>query len=173
MEAKVTGDPTDPATHYGPLSSEQAAQNLMEQINDAVSQGATVHTGGHRIPGPGAFIEPTVLSGVTPQMRAYREELFGPAAVVYRVAGADEAIELANSSSYGLGGAVFTSDEKLALDIADRLEVGMVWINRPEGGGPELPFGGTKRSGVGRELGPLGIDEFVNKKLIHTPPTGG
>ena len=83
-----------------------------------------------------------------------------------------KAIELANSSSYGLGGAVFSSDEAVALDVADRLDVGMVWINQPEGGGPELPFGGTKRSGVGRELGPLGIDEFVNKKLIHTPPDG-
>ncbi len=173
MAAKVTGDPTDPATSYGPLSSEQAARNLMEQIDDAVSKGATVHTGGHRVDRPGAFVEPTVLSGVTPQMRAYREELFGPAAVVYKVANADEAVELANSSSYGLGGAVFTSDESLALDVADRLDVGMVWINRPEGGGPELPFGGTKRSGVGRELGPLGIDEFVNKKLIHTPPQAG
>jgi succinate-semialdehyde dehydrogenase/glutarate-semialdehyde dehydrogenase len=105
-------------------------------------------------------------------MRAYREELFGPAAVVYKVADADAAVELANSSSYGLGGAVFCSDEELALDVADRLDVGMVWINQPEGGGPELPFGGTKRSGVGRELGPLGIDEFVNKKLIHTAPNG-
>jgi succinate-semialdehyde dehydrogenase / glutarate-semialdehyde dehydrogenase len=170
MAAKVTGDPTDPATSYGPLSSEQAAKNLMEQIEDAISKGATVHTGGHRVDGPGAFVEPTVLSGVTPEMRAYREELFGPAAVVYKVANADEAIELANSSSYGLGGAVFTSDEDLAQDVADRLDVGMVWINRSEGGGPELPFGGTKRSGVGRELGPLGIDEFVNKKLIHTKP---
>jgi succinate-semialdehyde dehydrogenase / glutarate-semialdehyde dehydrogenase len=170
MAGYVTGDPTDPATNYGPLSSEQAARNLMEQIKDAVRKGATVHTGGRRIEGPGAFVEPTVLSGVTPDMRAYREELFGPAAVVYRVASADEAVELANSSAYGLGGAVFSSDEALALDVADRLDVGMVWINQPEGGGPELPFGGTKRSGVGRELGPLGIDEFVNKKLIHTTP---
>jgi len=173
MSGYVTGDPTDPATSYGPLSSEQAARNLMEQIDDAVSKGATVHLGGHRVDGPGAFVEPTVLSGVTPQMRAYREELFGPAAVVYRVAGADEAVELANSSSYGLGGAVFSSDQDLAADVADRLDVGMVWINTAEGGGPELPFGGTKRSGVGRELGPLGIDEFVNKKLIHTPPAAG
>jgi len=170
MAAQVTGDPTDPATTYGPLSSERAAQNLMDQINDAVGKGATVHTGGHRVDRPGAFVEATVLSGVTPAMRAYTEELFGPAAVVYRVADADEAVELANSSAYGLGGAVFSSDEALALDVADRLDVGMVWINQPEGGGPELPFGGTKRSGVGRELGPLGIDEFVNKKLIHTPP---
>jgi succinate-semialdehyde dehydrogenase/glutarate-semialdehyde dehydrogenase len=170
MSGYVTGDPTDPATSYGPLSSEQAARNLMAQIDDAVSKGATVHLGGHRIDGPGAFVEATVLSGVTPEMRAYREELFGPAAVVYRVAGADEAVELANSSAFGLGGAVFCSDEKLAVEVADRLDVGMAWVNTAELGGPELPFGGTKRSGVGRELGPLGIDEFVNKKLIHTPP---
>ena len=172
MSGYTTGDPADPATAFGPLSSEQAAVNLMGQIDDAVSKGATVHLGGHRIDGPGAFVEATVLSGVTPQMRAYHEELFGPAAVVYKVASADEAVDLANSSSFGLGGAVFSSDEALAMDVADRLEVGMVWINRPEGGGPELPFGGTKRSGVGRELGPLGIDEFVNKKLIHTKPEG-
>jgi succinate-semialdehyde dehydrogenase/glutarate-semialdehyde dehydrogenase len=172
MAGYGTGDPTDPATAYGPLSSEQAARNLMDQINDAVGKGATVHLGGHRLDRPGAFVEATVLSGVTPQMRAYSEELFGPAAVVYRVADADEAVELANSSSYGLGGAVFSSDEAQALEVADRLDVGMVWINQPEGGGPELPFGGTKRSGVGRELGPLGIDEFVNKKLIHTTPDG-
>ena len=170
MAAQVTGDPTDPGVNYGPLSSERAAQILMEQIDDAVSKGAVVHTGGHRVDRPGAFVEPTVLSGVTPQMRAFSEELFGPAAVVYRVPDADTAVELANSSAYGLGGAVFSSNEELALDVADRLDVGMVWINQAEGGGPELPFGGTKRSGVGRELGPLGIDEFVNKKLIHTAP---
>jgi succinate-semialdehyde dehydrogenase / glutarate-semialdehyde dehydrogenase len=170
MAAQVTGDPTDPGVNYGPLSSERAAQNLMEQIDDAVSKGAVVHTGGHRVDRPGAFVEPTVLSGVTPEMRAFSEELFGPAAVVYRVPDADTAVELANSSAYGLGGAVFSSNEELALDVADRLDVGMVWINQAEGGGPELPFGGTKRSGVGRELGPLGIDEFVNKKLIHTAP---
>jgi succinate-semialdehyde dehydrogenase/glutarate-semialdehyde dehydrogenase len=87
------------------------------------------------------------------------------------VADADAAVELANGSAFGLGGAVFSSDEQLAMDVADRLDVGMVWINTAELGGPELPFGGTKRSGVGRELGPLGIDEFVNKKLIHTPPS--
>jgi succinate-semialdehyde dehydrogenase/glutarate-semialdehyde dehydrogenase len=172
MSGYTTGDPADPATAYGPLSSEQAARNLMEQIDDAVSKGATVHLGGHRLERPGAFVEATVLSGVTPEMRAYREELFGPAAVVYKVSSAEEAVELANSSSYGLGGAVFSSDEAQALDVADRLDVGMVWINQAEGGGPELPFGGTKRSGVGRELGPLGIDEFVNKKLIHTKPGG-
>jgi succinate-semialdehyde dehydrogenase/glutarate-semialdehyde dehydrogenase len=150
MAAQVAGDPSDPAITYGPLSSEQAAVGLMSQIDDAISKGATVHTGGRRIDRPGAFVEATVLSGVTPEMRAFSEELFGPAAVVYRVKDADEAVALAK--------------------VADELEVGMVWINRTEGGGAELPFGGTKRSGVGRELGPLGIDEFVNKKLIHTKP---
>src|ERR1700735_380629 len=163
MSGYTTGDPTDPATSYGPMSSEQAAQNLTAQIDDAISKGATVHLGGHRVDGPGSFFEPTVLSGVTPEMRAFREELFGPAAVVYKVADADEAVELANSSAFGLGGAVFSSDEALAVDVADRLEVGMAWVNSAELGGPELPFGGTKRPGVGRELGPLGIDEVATK----------
>jgi succinate-semialdehyde dehydrogenase/glutarate-semialdehyde dehydrogenase len=131
-----------------------------------------VHLGGRRPDRPGAYVEATVLSGVTADLRAYHEELFGPVAVVYKVSGAEEVIELANSSSYGLGSAVFASDESVALDVADRLDVGMVWINQREGGGPELPFGGTKRSGIGRELGPLGIDEFVNKKLMHTRPDG-
>ena len=169
MSEQKTGAPTDPATNYGPLSSEQAAQNLMAQIDDAVSKGARVRTGGRRLDGPGAFVEATVLTDVTPEMRAFSEELFGPAAVVYRVSSADEAIALANSSSYGLGGAIYSTDVPAALELADRLDTGMVWINEPEGGGADLPFGGTKRSGVGRELGPLGIDEFVNKKLIHAP----
>jgi succinate-semialdehyde dehydrogenase/glutarate-semialdehyde dehydrogenase len=172
MSGYTAGDPYDPATVFGPLSSEQAARNVMDQINDAVAKGASVHLGGRRPDRPGAYVEATVLSGVTADLRAYHEELFGPVAVVYKVSGAEEAIELANSSSYGLGSAVFASDESVALDVADRLDVGMVWINQREGGGPELPFGGTKRSGIGRELGPLGIDEFVNKKLMHTRPDG-
>ncbi len=102
-------------------------------------------------------------------MRAYSEELFGPAAVIYRVADAEQAVELANSSSFGLGGVVFSSDTDRALEIANRLETGMVWINSAQGSAADLPFGGTKRSGVGRELGPLGIDEFVNKKLVYVP----
>jgi succinate-semialdehyde dehydrogenase / glutarate-semialdehyde dehydrogenase len=169
MSALVTGDPTAPATDFGPMSSEAAVQNLVAQIDDAVAKGATVHCGGGRPEGPGAYLEPTVLTGITRDMRAYHEELFGPVAVVYRVSDAGEALRLANDTPYGLGGAVFTQDEQVALEFMDLLDVGMVWINEKEGGNPDLPFGGTKRSGLGRELGPHGIDEFVNKKLIHTP----
>jgi succinate-semialdehyde dehydrogenase / glutarate-semialdehyde dehydrogenase len=163
------GDPSDPASDLGPLSSEAAAERLMGQISDAVDQGATLRTGGKRVDRPGAFVEPTVLTDVTPQMRAYHEELFGPAAVIYRVADASEAVELANSSSFGLGGVVYSADPGRAAEVADLLDTGMVWINSPQGSMADLPFGGTKRSGVGRELGPYGIDEFVNKKLIYTP----
>ena len=169
MAALRTGDPFDHDTSYGPLSSEAAAAGLAAQVQDAVDKGATVRTGGRRQDGPGAFFEATVLTDVTPDMRAFREELFGPVAVVYKVTDVDEAVALANDSPFGLGGAVFHSDHAVALDVANRLDTGMVWVNEAEGGGPELPFGGTKRSGVGRELGPYGIDEFVNKKLIHVP----
>ena len=169
MAALRPGDPTDPDSDLGPLSSEAAAERLMEQISDAVDKGATLQTGGKRVDRPGAFVEPTVLTGVTPHMRAYHEELFGPAAVIYRVADASEAVELANSSSFGLGGAVYSADPDRAQEVADLLDTGMVWINSPTGSMADLPFGGTKRSGVGRELGPSGIDEFVNKKLIYTP----
>ena len=172
MASLTTGDPTDPATSFGPLVSEQAVVGLMSQIEDAVSKGATVHTGGKRPDLPGSFIEATVLTGVTPEMRAFREELFGPVAVIYKVKDADEAVALANDTPFGLGGAIYTQDDQLALDLADRLDTGMVWINEPEGGGADLPFGGTKRSGVGRELGPNGVDEFVNRKLIHIPAAG-
>jgi succinate-semialdehyde dehydrogenase/glutarate-semialdehyde dehydrogenase len=163
------GDPTDPGSDLGPLSSEGAAERLMEQISDAVDKGATVRTGGKRVDRPGAFVEPTVLTDVTPEMRAYHEELFGPAAVIYRAADVSEAVELANSSSFGLGGAVYSADPDRAAEVADLLDTGMVWINSPTGSMADLPFGGTKRSGIGRELGTLGIDEFVNKKLIYVP----
>lgn len=169
MGEQATGDPYDPATAYGPLASEQVVSTLVDQIQDAVDKGATVHCGGKRLPGPGYFIEATVLSGVTPQMRAYHEELFGPVAVVHRVAGVDEAIELANDNPYGLGSAVFTRDNATAMKVAEGLETGMVWINEAEGDSPDLPFGGTKRSGIGRELGPFGLDEYIYKKLIHLP----
>ncbi len=164
------GDPSDPATTLGPLSSETAARGLAEQLQDAVDKGATVHVGGSRPDHQGAFVSATILADVTPQMRAYSEELFGPVAVVYRVKDADEAVALANSSSYGLGGSVFASDEGLARDVAERLDSGMVWINAVTGTSAELPFGGVKRSGFGRELSSAGITEFANRKLVRTMP---
>lgn len=168
--ALTPGDPTDPATTLAPLSSEAAAENLVGQVRDALDRGATAVVGGVERPDrPGAFVTPTVLTGVTEGMRAFDEELFGPVAVVHRVADADEAVALANASPFGLGGAVFGSDPAATADVAARLETGMVWVNAMQGSMADLPFGGTKRSGTGRELGALGIREFVNTKLVHEP----
>jgi succinate-semialdehyde dehydrogenase/glutarate-semialdehyde dehydrogenase len=164
------GDPSDPSTSLAPLSSEQAAKDLHAQIQDAIDKGATVVTGGGRPDHPGAFVEPTILTDVTPEMRAYQEELFGPAAVVYKVADADEAIELANNTEFGLGAAVFSSDLDRARSVAERIEAGMVWVNQPTGSSPELPFGGVKRSGYGRELSELGMFEFANRRLMRVLP---
>jgi len=164
------GDPADPATSLAPLSSERAAQDLHAQIQDAVDKGATVVTGGGRPDHAGAFVEPTILTDVTPEMRAFHEELFGPAAVVYKVKDADEAVALANGSVYGLGATVMSSDLDRARAVAERLEAGMVWINQPTGSSPELPFGGVKRSGYGRELSELAMFEFANRRLVRTVP---
>ena len=163
------GDPQQEDTRFGPLSSQSAADGLVEQIKDAVDKGATLRTGGHKVDGPGAYVEPTVLTDVTPEMRAFSEELFGPAAVIYKVASVEEAIDLANGSPYGLGGSVFSADPAKAQDVADQLDTGMVFINSVAQTQADMPFGGVKRSGVGRELGRFGMDEFVNKKLIRTP----
>ncbi|MFD4367526.1 NAD-dependent succinate-semialdehyde dehydrogenase [Rhodococcus sp. NPDC058521] len=173
LGALEPGDPLDRNTTLGPLSSEQAAEDLVGQVDDAVKRGANVITGGGRPQergpnGKGAFVDATVLTGVTPDMRAYSEELFGPVAVVYRVADIDEAVSLANATVYGLGGTVFGSDETRAREVADRIDSGMVWINQPTGTRPDLPFGGVKNSGFGRELSHLGIFEFVNRKLIRS-----
>jgi succinate-semialdehyde dehydrogenase/glutarate-semialdehyde dehydrogenase len=164
------GDPADPATNFGPLSSEEQAQRVAEQVDDAVEQGARTVIGGGRPDHTGAFFEPTIITGVTPEMRAYREELFGPVAVVYRVAGEDEAVELANDTRYGLGGVVIGSDLDRARRVAGRIDTGMVWINHPTRSRPELPFGGIKFSGYGRELSELGMLEFANRKLIGSVP---
>src|SRR6201994_2363578 len=123
--------------------------------------------GGTLDDGKGAYFAPAVLTGVTPEMRAYREELFGPVAVVYKISSDDEAVQIANVVDFGLGGAVWSADEERAINVAEQLEVGMANVNPPAGEGADLPFGGTKRSGFGRELGPLGIDEFVNKRLFY------
>jgi succinate-semialdehyde dehydrogenase/glutarate-semialdehyde dehydrogenase len=164
------GDPADEETNLAPLSSERAAELLIDQVRDAIDKGAGVITGGHRIDRPGAFVEPTILVDVTPEMRAYSEELFGPVAVVYQVDSDEQAVTLANDSKYGLGGAVFGSDGDRAQAVADRLETGMVFVNHPTASEPNLPFGGVKRSGFGRELSHLGILEFANRKLIATTP---
>ena len=163
------GDPaSDEPDTFVPLSSAAAANGLLAQIEDAVAKGAVLHAGGKRVDGPGSYVEPAVLTGITKDMRAYREELFGPAVVVYKVSSDEEAIALANDSDYGLGAAVFSTDEDRATAVARRLQSGMAAVNAAEGEGAGMPFGGVKRSGYGRELGPLGMDEFVNKRLFYT-----
>ncbi|MFE6184615.1 NAD-dependent succinate-semialdehyde dehydrogenase [Streptomyces sp. NPDC056465] len=170
FEALAAGDPSDDSTTLGPLSSEQAAADLVDQIRETVDQGAELVTGGRRLDRPGAYVEPTILTGVKPGMRAYGEELFGPAAVIYRVADEDEAVALANDSQYGLGGSVFCADVERGRRVAERVETGMVWVNHPTSTQPDLPFGGIKRSGYGRELSKLGMQEFVNRKLVRILP---
>ncbi|MFB9774882.1 NAD-dependent succinate-semialdehyde dehydrogenase [Brevibacterium otitidis] len=163
-EGMTPGGPGDDyATTYTPLSSAEAADRLDEQVQQAVKDGATLRAGGTR--GDGAYYAPTVITDVTSDMEAYREELFGPVAVVYRVSSDEEALTLANDTDFGLGGAVFSKDTARAEKIAQQLDVGMSNVNTPAGEGAEVPFGGVKRSGFGRELGPLGMDEFVNKRM--------
>ena len=161
-----SGDPMSEETLLGPMASVSARAELAAQVDDAVTKGALVHLGGEIPDGEGAYYPATVLSGVTPGMRAYYEELFGPVAVLHKVESLDEAVELANDSPYGLGGAVFARDEEAAA-VADRLEAGMVGINTTIRSAPDLPFGGVKNSGIGRELGRFGLDEFSNKKLLR------
>ncbi|MHC6594045.1 NAD-dependent succinate-semialdehyde dehydrogenase [Arthrobacter sp. C152] len=163
------GDPTNPATKLGPLSSDAGVEELDELVQDAVAKGASVLLGGQRPDGPGAYYPATVLAGVTPDMRAFSEELFGPAAVAYRVGSEEEAIELANNSPFGLSSSIFTSDPAKAERLAEGLEVGMVWINSTSKSSPDLPFGGVKGSGFGRELARFGFNEFANKKLVRSP----
>jgi len=164
LTAVKPGDPRSPETTLGPLSSKIAAERLEDQVRRAVSQGAKLVVGGER---EGNFFSPTVLTEITPDNDAYREELFGPVAQVYRVRSEDEAVQLANDTPFGLGSYVMTTDEEQARRVADKLDAGMVFINVVGADGAELPFGGVKRSGFGRELGRYGADEFVNKKLIR------
>ena len=153
------------ADDLSPLSSAAAAQNLARQVDSAVAAGAHLATKGER---KGAWFPPGVLTGVTKDSPTYREELFGPVAQVYKVSSEDEAIEVANDIPFGLGSYLFTTDPEQAKRVAERIDAGMVFVNVVEADGVELPFGGVKRSGFGRELGRFGIDEFVNKKLIRT-----
>lgn len=167
FENAVVGDPLDPKTDLAPLSSEKAVQDVIKQVEIAVQQGAKLVTGGKRLSRAGAFMEPTILTGITKKMNAYSEEIFGPVLVVYSVKDIDEAVELANDTTFGLGGTVFGTDTDKAVEVARRIDTGMVYINHVTGIAPELPFGGTKNSGYGREQSPAGIYEFVNAKLIR------
>jgi len=161
------GDPMDPTTDLGPLSSEEAAVHLADQVKRSVDEGAKVLLGGKRADREGAFMEPTILTNLKPGIAAYHEELFGPVASFYIVKDEQAAIDLANDSDFGLGGSIFTQDIKRGKRVADQIDSGMVFINHPTWTQADLPFGGTKRSGFGRELSELGIQEFVNKKLIR------
>ena len=170
--ASIAGDlkPGDPLSEdvgtYNPMATARGAKELAEQVEDAVSKGATLHAGGYVLEGRPAYFAPAVLSGVRPGMRAYEEELFGPVAVVYQAADEAEAVQLANDSEFGLGGAVFSSDKERASRVALQLNTGMTHVNVAAAYGAQLPFGGIGRSGFGRELGPGGMDEFANKRLV-------
>jgi succinate-semialdehyde dehydrogenase/glutarate-semialdehyde dehydrogenase len=167
VEAFTASQPADPTaedTVLGPLSSKAATNRLQEQLDRAIAQGATVLAKGET---NGNFFPPAVLADVTPEMDAYHEEFFGPVAALYRVSSEEEAVTLANDTPFGLGSYVYTTDEEQALRVADRIDAGMVWVNIVLGDAAELPFGGVKRSGSGREMGRFAMEEFVNKKLIR------
>jgi succinate-semialdehyde dehydrogenase / glutarate-semialdehyde dehydrogenase len=163
MTSVAPGDPTKEDTPIGPLSSTTASERLAEQITRAVDAGAKL-TGGDR---EGNFFKPGVMTEIGPGNPARYEEFFGPVAQVYRVSSEDEAVELANDTPFGLGSYVMTTDQEQAQRVADKIDAGMVFVNVVGADAAELPFGGVKRSGFGRELGRFGADEFVNKKLIR------
>jgi succinate-semialdehyde dehydrogenase/glutarate-semialdehyde dehydrogenase len=165
LTAVKPGDPTSSDSTIGPLSSKTATERLTEQVKRAIDQGAKVVAGGGEP--DGNFYPPTVLTDITPDNDAYHEELFGPVAQIYRVSSEEEAVRLANDTPFGLGSYVYTTDSDQALRVADRIDAGMVFINAAGAEGAELPFGGVKRSGFGRELGRFGADEFVNKKMVR------
>jgi len=167
LGALKAGDPLDEKTTLGPLSTESALVDLLKQVDVAVKHGAKVLMGGKRIDRPGSFMQPTILTEVQPDNPAFRDEFFGPVAMFFRVKDEDAAIALANDSDFGLGGSVFTKDLARGKRVASRVDTGMMFINNISWSDAELPFGGIKNSGYGRELGDMGIQEFVNKKLIR------
>lgn len=170
-EQLVPGDPMDMATNFAPMSSQKEVDNLLILIADAVEKGATIHTGGNRVENQaGAWLQPTIISGVTKEMDMYHKELFGPVAVVYKVNSDEEAIQLANDSEYGLSSVIVGENMKRIDAIANQLETGMVFKNAISITEPDLPFGGIKKSGFGRELGYYGMEEFVNHKIERTLP---
>ena len=167
LGAFKAGDPMDEKTVLGPLSTESALTDVLKQVNRAVAKGAKVVLGGKRIDRPGSYMEPTILTDIKPGNPAFREEFFGPVALFFRVKDEEAAIALANDSDFGLGGSVFTQDIERGKRVASRVETGMMFINNISWSDAELPFGGIKSSGYGRELGDMGIQEFVNKKLVR------
>src|SRR5580693_7042750 len=167
LAALKPGDPLEEKTTLGPLSSEQALVDLLKQVDGAVTKGAKVVMGGKRIDRPGSYMTPTILTDIKPNNPAFREEFFGPVALFFRVKDEDQAIALANDSDFGLGGSVFTKDIAHGQKVASRVDTGMMFINNISWSDAELPFGGIKDSGYGRELGNMGIHEFVNKKLVR------
>jgi len=167
LAALKPGNPLDETTTLGPLSTEEALVKLLGQVDQAVANGASVVMGGGRVDRPGSFMQPTILGNITPDNPAFREEFFGPVALFFRVKDEDEAVRLANDSEFGLGGSVFTRDVARGKRVASRINTGMVFINHPTWTTPDLPFGGIKNSGYGRELSSMGIQEFVNKKLVR------
>jgi len=169
FEGATLGDPLDAATTMGPLCSQRAVEGLEEQVARAVANGAKILVGGKRPDRTGFFFEPTILTDVTPENPVFYEEFFGPVAQVFIVENDEELVALANDSRFGLGGAIFSQDIERATQLASRVETGMVFVNMATSSQPELPFGGIKRSGFGRELGDLGIMEFVNRKLVVVP----
>jgi succinate-semialdehyde dehydrogenase/glutarate-semialdehyde dehydrogenase len=167
LEALKPGDPMDEKTTLGPLSSEAALLQLIAQVDDAVAKGAKLLMGGKRIDRSGSFMQPTILTDIKPGNPAFRDEFFGPVVSFYRVKNEDEAIALANDSDFGLGGSVWTKDVARGRRVASRVDTGMMFINNIDWSDAELPFGGIKDSGYGRELGDMGIQQFVNKKLVR------
>jgi succinate-semialdehyde dehydrogenase/glutarate-semialdehyde dehydrogenase len=161
------GDPLDEATGVAPLSSPRAAEILEDQVNRSVAGGAKVILGGKRAEPASAFFEPTILVNVQKGTPAYDEELFGPVAAVMIVPDEQTAINVANDTKYGLGASVYTIDQARGRRVADQIDAGMVYINHPVWIYEDMPFGGIKKSGYGRECGPLGMEEFLNKKLYR------
>ncbi len=172
LSAFEPGDPMDEKTTLGPLVTEAALVRLLKQVEVAVSKGAKVIMGGKRFDGPGSFMAPTILTDIAPDNPAFRQEFFGPVALFFRVEDEDAAIALANDSDFGLGGSVFTRDIARGKRVASRVETGMMFINNIDWSDAELPFGGIKDSGYGRELGDMGIQQFVNKKLVRVASMG-
>ena len=167
LEALKPGDPMDEKSTHGPLSTEAALVELLAQLDAAVSHGAKVAMGGKRLDRAGSFMETTILTDVKPDNPAFRDEFFGPVAMFFRVKDEEAAIALANDSDFGLGGSVFTKDTARGERVASRVETGMMFVNNIDWSDAELPFGGIKASGYGRELGDMGIQAFVNKKLVR------